>query len=228
MRLLLLVLPLLVACTTPDDGFGGGDDDDSAGGQETDKLVGFVELADAPLGGASVRSISDPALATETDAGGRFELGYTDPADHEGLRFDHPDASLTDVWIDVAVPHAEGEDLFIQLLSPQRLLDFYAELGLELDGARTTVQVSASTSDGFDLPGVTVDLSAPYEAAFFPGESGPEPGNVTAEDPAGVVFANVESGPVQVTASHPDLSCIVPPQLLVEAATKVDIAVRCQ
>ncbi len=231
MRLtLLLLFPFVLACPTDEGGgFGNSDDDDDSSPQEeTDKIVGFVELEDSPLAGGSLRSLSDPAISTETDGDGRFEVGFVDPATFEGLRLDHPDASLTDVWIDVAVQHPEDEELFILLLTPERLQTFYGEFGLILDGEAVTVQVGAKDSLGGDLPGVTIALSADHQGAFFRGENGPEPGDVTHNDPAGIVFANVTAGPVQVLATHPDLTCIVPPMLTVEASTKVDVSVRCQ
>ncbi|HND28456.1 MAG TPA: hypothetical protein PKY30_00190 [Myxococcota bacterium] len=182
----------------------------------------------AGLEGVTVTPCAESSPVTQTDSAGKWVLSLPDlswvAVDQriEGLV---PNRCVFDPTIEGTVerPFRIGMASFSLENFPMKDLDLFPVEG------KTWIDIDAlDLETGDDLPGTTIEISAPYEAAVgYTEETGFFFSNQTTVG-YDVIFANVEPVPFDIVASHPDkTTCLVPPTMRGEGNDMLNISVYC-
>lgn len=182
----------------------------------------------AGLEGATITPCAESSPVTQTDSTGKWVLSLPDASwvavDQriEGLV---PNRCVFDPTIEGTVerPFRIGMASFSLENFPMKDLDLFPVEG------KTWIDIDAlDLETGDDLPGTTIEISAPYEAAVgYTEETGFFFSNQTTVG-YDVIFANVEPVPFDIVASHPDkTTCLVPPTMRGEGNDMLNISVYC-
>lgn len=191
---------------------------------------GYLYEVNSSIGleGATVTPCAESSPVTSTDSTGKWVLSL-------------PDRSwvVVDQRVDALVPNRCVFDPTIEgtAARPFRIgmasfsLDNFPmkDLGLLPQEGKTWIDIDAlDLETGDDLPGTTIDISAPYEAAVgYTDETGFFFSNETTVG-YDVIFANVEPVSFDIVASHPEKStCLVPPTMRGEGNDMLNISVYC-
>ena len=232
---LALLLGLLGACTstpTPEDDDPvfdwdlWGDDDDSAG--RPSDVRGLVSDIDTklPVEGVVVTEFEAPTNTTTTSSTGEFELTVWKQFDRVRLLFQK------ETYVPLLVYGYSDSFDTLTVSNQQEEFEFHEEAyGIPFDPDQSLVVFLVPGPKFQTIPGVTVELDAPYHSAWVElATDVVEPGNTTVEGGHSVlVFVGVEAGYTGVTLTAPDgIACDSLPGLVAPAGHFVYAEMACQ
>ncbi len=193
-------------------------------------VQGFLYASEdgAPLGGAKVSACREPNEGTLSNGEGNWSLSLPDRGFvvvDQTLDGRVPNRCVFDPRVEGTEqdPYRIGMGTFDTAEFPIAALGIYPVEGL------SWVDVDAlDLATGRDLPGTSIDITAPYEAAVSQEADGTFVLSNTTTEQFDVIFANVERVPFEVRASHPDKEgCIVPPKMVGEGTDQLNLSVYC-
>ncbi len=209
-----------------DGSTGGSDggDGSSTGSLETVTIAGFVSdfVTADPLPGIDVCVFGQEVPCTTTDAEGTYTLAGV-PVTEGAIEFRGSGRFPSLLWGEDPM---EDDFLDYPLLSNLAAAAMAASLSEEIEDSLGHLAIAASDQDGALLSQVSFSMTPSSGSIGYLSTTGVDPLVTETTEVGFAGWLNVDVGEVEITASHPTLTCVPGPRALVGStpdALRIDV-----